>query len=460
MTKYIKTAIALLAVAALLVGLVSSCDYLNAPGQVTEDPNRATTVSADLLFTSVQVNTYFIQTGNMARMACMWIQQMQGTSRQYLGFGRYEVQDGDLDGEMNSHYQGGGLIDIRNMYDYCDAAGWVGYKGIAQVYEVMLFATAASCWGDLPYSQAVGDNDTPTLDDQEDIYDALHLVIDDAIDNLEAGTGYLPPNDLSFEADLDAWIEVAYTLKARMYMHWAEVYPGNYALALTAAQSGISAAGGDWMAMFGDQETESNTWYQFWRERDDYIRAGAYLVDLLTTRSDPRLTIYFGEDESGGYSGSAPGEGATGASNLSTEFLDRGHDYDLISYEENQFIIAECQFDAGNEALAITAVNNALAAAEIKYGLADGAITRLPTDGSLTGTPLFEQIMEEKYICLFLNIEVWNDWKRTDLPVLTPYTGCQIPRAFYYSDDERNTNPNIPDQSATAWELRNDNDPS
>ena len=32
-------------------------------------------------------------------------------------------------------------------------------------------------------------------------------------------------------------------------------------------------------------------------------------------------------------------------------------------------------------------------------------------------------IMTEKYIALFQNTEVWNDWKRTCLPALTPAQG-------------------------------------
>ena len=31
-----------------------------------------------------------------------------------------------------------------------------------------------------------------------------------------------------------------------------------------------------------------------------------------------------------------------------------------------------------------------------------------------------ENIMEEKYVALFLNIEAWNDYKRTCLPSLAP----------------------------------------
>ena len=65
--------------------------------------------------------------------------------------------------------------------------------------------------------------------------------------------------------------------------------------------------------------------------------------------------------------------------------------------------------------------------------------------------------MEEKYIALFFNIESYNDWKRTNLPAITPYTGGTIPRRLLYGDGERNANPNIPAPSVQP--ARNANDP-
>ena len=57
--------------------------------------------------------------------------------------------------------------------------------------------------------------------------------------------------------------------------------------------------------------------------------------------------------------------------------------------------------------------------------------------------------MEEKYIALFQNLEVWNDYKRTCLPALTPYEtevfANQIPGRLFYGETERNANPNVPD---------------
>ena len=74
---------------------------------------------------------------------------------------------------------------------------------------------------------------------------------------------------------------------------------------------------------------------------------------------------------------------------------------------------------------------------------------------------MLTRILEEKYIALFQNYEVYNDWKRTCYPNITPannsYQG-NIPARFTYPVAERSSNPeNIPD--AGDQPRRNANDP-
>jgi hypothetical protein len=77
-----------------------------------------------------------------------------------------------------------------------------------------------------------------------------------------------------------------------------------------------------------------------------------------------------------------------------------------------------------------------------------------------------ENIMEEKYVTLYLNIESWNDYKRTCLPALasavaslgnTTPRADPIPGRLPYGITEANANPNTPLVSPTG---RNANDPN
>ena len=491
MMKEIKASWTFLILIAFIGLLTVGCtDFLDDP-ELQTDPNRAVDVHPDLLLNTIQISHFFMQEGALARTFAMWMQQMSGTDRQYLAYDRYSIVEADHDGEFNDVYTGGGLIDIRKVIEKCNENGWVNYRGIAKVWEALVIGTAASIWGNIPYSEAVNPEiETPKLDTQAEIYAAIQALLDDAIADLTAADGgYLPPNDLVYGGDLEKWVRFAHSLKARYYLHWGEVfeaggdlpngYTNPYQQALNHAANGINSTEGDFKTKHSDVETESNSWYQFYRERDSYIRAGKFLVDLLKSRNDPRLPIYFAPTSTGEFVGSAPGEGNIGASILSDIFLAKSKSYDILTYEETLFIQAEAAFKLGDETTAREKLNQALRVIENKWGLV--ADTLGVYDATVTGDALFEAIMMEKYIALFLNIEVYNDWKRTGFPRVVAYGANSytespdiIPHRLPISDDERQTNPNVddptkqqsgPDKQAYYWEPtdpnygRNQNDP-
>jgi len=84
----------------------------------------------------------------------------------------------------------------------------------------------------------------------------------------------------------------------------------------------------------------------------------------------------------------------------------------------------------------------------------------------ITGAALTDSIMTEKYVTLFQNIEVWNDYRRMCIPRLTPDTTAnpqfrdKIPGRLFYSGSEGNVNSNIPDPGTQVGTngFRNPND--
>jgi hypothetical protein len=448
----------LISIAALIFSslLISCSDFLNNP-DVLNDPNRATRVEPDLLFNAVQVRQFSRYEGHTSRTAAIWTQQLAGVDRQAISLGKYNFTESEWNTDMNSLYTGGGLVDIHNLIKETEAKGWKTYSGIAKVWEALSMGMAASLWGDLPYSEAAGEITTPKLDRQEDIYIAVQSLLDQAIADLAAGGGYKPPNDFVYNANTAKWIQAAYTLKARFYLHWAEVNAGNYAHALTAIQNGISTNANNFKTYHTTVENESSTIYQFWRTRNSDIRAGKYLVYLLKSRNDPRLQKYFQAgvgSVAGQFVGVDPGGTLTDASNLSELMKAPDKSFDVMTFTEANLIWAECAFKTGDEATALAKLNAARRAEELRWGLTANSLGEAT---GLNGTDLINAIMEEKYIALFMNIEVYNDWKRTNRPVLTPYAGSQIPHRLLYSNSERLANPNIPAPSQQP--LRNANDP-
>lgn len=447
MSRILKTALV-----AGLTGLSVGCSDFLSGEKLDSDPNRPTSAEAAQLFTAAQVNSYYIVNGHAARVLAMWTQQMAGTDRQYIGYDQYSITEG-LFGEYSAAYTGGGLIDLRAIQADAEDAGNRALAGIAKVWEALIMSFVADMYGDAPYSEAVrADVLTPALDPQLEIYAALQTLLDEAIADLTSGQGAVGALDLSFNGDTQKWIRVARTLKARLYLHTAEVNPQAYAQALAQAQQGINSPAGDLNEYHSNAAGEENIWWQFIaRDRDSYIRPGKFLVDLMKSRNDPRLAEYFSLNGSNTYEGAAPGEGldTDKHSNLSATRLDPSFAQPILTWAENQAILAEASYRTG----AIPAARTALDALRANFGL--GAI-----GNTLSGAALLTQILQEKYIALFQNYEAYNDYKRTCYPNITPASNAyqgNVPARFTYPVAERTSNPNVPVPSGQP--RRNANDP-
>ena len=269
--------------ALILAGSVSGCgDFLSGP-KLTTDPNKQQEVrTPDQYFVPIQANMWFVQEGQLARLAAVWHQQMAGVQRQFSSFDVYSVGEADLEGEWATLYTGGGIIDARKLQDAANAISAHKYVGIAKIYEAWFIGTGADVWGDMPYSEAVSDAATPKLDKQMDIYAAIETLLSAAISDINAGGAGPGVSDLVYGNSSQKWIDFAHTLKARYYLHMSEVDPSNYAKALAEAQLGIKQ-GNDYLAYHSTNPSESNQWYQFMVvDRSGYIAAGKALVDTLT----------------------------------------------------------------------------------------------------------------------------------------------------------------------------------
>lgn len=432
----------------VMASVTTGCgDFLSGP-KLTTDPNKQTeTRTPDQWFVPIQANTWFLNEGQLARLAAVWHQQMAGVQRQFSSFDVYTVGEGDVEGEWASFYTGGGIIDARKLQDQVSKLGDRRYLGIAKIYEAWLIGTMADLWGDVPYSEAVKDIATPKLDKQMDIYAAVETLLASAITDLSAGVGAGPgAADLVYAGSSSNWIDFAHTLRARYYLHQAEVDPSNYARALAEAQLGIKQ-GNDYTAFHSSLPAESNQWYQFQVvEREGYVRAGQALVDTLKNRSDPRLAQYYRLNDNGAYVGSRPGENNEIASEISVTRLNPAFRQPLVTWRENQLIIAEAASKTNDDATALTALN----AVRADVGFAAPVI--------LAGSALYAEIMTQKWIEDFQKLEVFQDYNRSCYPRLIPATGGTIPARLLYPGNERNSNPNIPAPSQQP--ARNQNDPN
>jgi len=459
-----------LGVLALTGGLAACDDYLSGPG-LTEDPNQPSNASIEQVYHGMQIHNFGWHEGDIARHATMWMQQFAGTSRQMQSRDVYSIAESDLTTRFSDIYIRGGLIDMRNIQRLARQANDNTYLGISHVWEGYLMGEAASIWGDISYSMAADTAAKPKLDEQADVYKRVQAVLDSAIVELQSGQGAGPGSlDLVHGGDRAKWIQTAYTLKARFYLHWIEaqnyagaahnglsaaqlqqmaqsVCGGNCAqAALTAAQRGISSSANNFNTRHSATTGEENYWYQFMSvTRSGDLGAGRFLVDLMRSRNDPRLTQYFAPVASGQITGATPGSSAQ-SSQLSATRGAPSFSQPLITHAENLLIMAEANHRLGNTAAALENLNAAR------------ALAPLPALSGISGQDLLREIMHEKYVALFQNTEVWNDFKRTCLPLIAPASGTEVIGRPFYGSGERNANlQNIP--APAAQPKRNDNDP-
>jgi starch-binding outer membrane protein, SusD/RagB family len=512
--------------AALAAGAMGCGDFLSGPG-LDKDPNNITKLTRPgPLYVGIQALQSVQFEGQLARNAAEYVQQIAGHSRQQIGYDLYGMDPSTIDPHFYSVYGssiniqgGGGLLDIHKMLQLARAVNDSLYLGVGKVYEALVIGMAASIWGDIPYREAADSTKaTPAFDPQLQVYADVLAQLDSAIFFLASTPG--PPNagppadnsELVYSGR-DApglaavYTQVAHSLKARFHMHLAEVDPAHYALALAEVPLGINAPAND-MLWFHDQSpTGQNVWWQFMSTRGD-IAPGAALVELLKRRiaagvdNPDRLNLYFREavydpntattgDEvpvgffgrrpggirglqtaPGIYNGSgspagAGGAGDPGGSFANFNFIDNNIDpgdmrMPIITYAETQLIGAEAAFQTGGQGAAQPFLD--AARANRSYGARGSTPVTLTPLGSVPAT--LQNVMEEKYVTLFLNIEAWNDYKRTCLPALAPApasTGSTVPGSspvpgrLPYGISEINANPHTPNVSPTG---RNANDPN
>ena len=448
--------------AALLVAGLAGCNSFLESDKATVDPNSPPTASRNQLFVGAQAHVFGQQEGGIAMLICQWMQQCAGVNGRFVDTqSNYNINAGTFDFQFSDVYRGGGLRAIRAVQASAEAAGDKYYKGIAEVIEAMNIGFAADVWGNIPYREAAGDNPTPAFDPQLQVYADLQALLSQAITDINgagAGPGVtdLVYGHLSAAAQKTAWIQAAHTLKARLYLRTVESASNKnavYTNVLTEANLGISSATNDWKTLHGTATSERNLWAQFQISSfgNDLV-AGSVLVNIMKADSDPRLSEYFGRNPLGDFGGWDVTTKTTPVNQISP-LLGSGRTNNstfrqpIMTYEENLLIIAEAQLQLGNPGPALTALNT----------------VRGLHGKTLKGSVTLNDIMTEKYILLYQNPEVWNDYKRTCLPVLHPAKDkTVIPGRIYYGETEEQTNPdNTPPSSAqTLSTVRNPNDPN
>lgn len=441
--------------------------------KINKDLNDPTNVPASTELTSAIVETVFGTTGtDLAWYSSLFVEQSAGADEQFYDADRRSSLTAAslVDNSWNAIYDN--LMVLKDIRDKTGATGTEpnpALLGMSQVLTAYNLAIATDMWGDVPWSEAImgSENVHPKYDSQQDVYKSIFDLLNNGIFNLSGASGSsLAAQDLIYGGNTGKWVEAAWSLKARYFMHLQRVVPTAVDSVLACVPKGFSTASDAFIFnKYEATQTGSNPWWVFtFNERKDLV-AGETLYDLMSTRNDPRISEYFVPVNSAGKIVAAPNGDAerTRAKSgvYSYSAITGGSKADatvatpMMTYHELLFLNTEALARKGSDF--IPAFKTAIEANFVFHGLtvaaADDYFTTevLPNLGTSLSANL-QEIMTQKYIAMYEqeSLEVYNDYRRTGIPTMhNPNNNAAsfgFPQRFPYPSSEVSANPsNVPE---------------
>lgn len=432
---------------------------------VNDDPNRPLEVSEPLILDPLElVISHRVSAGaqGLAPVLAQHYMQVVCLNQPVPNHGTFQLVNAEVDGDWTAIYVKC-LSNLKVLNEKAEANGNYNYAGIAKILSAFTLATATDWWGEVPYSEALlGSSDfTPAYDSQESIYGVVQNMLDNGIADINRVEGKVPGADDNFyNGDMDKWKRLAYTLKARYYMHLTKA-PGHSATeqaqqALQALQNGMQSNDDDMKYSYPGGAGGEIQWYWTFDPVSTLVLSSAF-VDTLKVRNDPRLAFMVAPAAGTGlYTGRAIGTVDVG--NLEDYSLPgafyRGDDASnyIVNYSEVLFLKSEATLIQSDAATAAPFYTAGIESHMEKLGVdlnSSAAADYFNARGTLTDDNALQRIIEEKVIANFLSFENWTDWRRTGFPKLTKPANAlsEIPHKLLYPQLERASNPQ-PQQSS------------
>ena len=434
---------------------------------INEDPNSITQSSYGNILTGAEVGNIVLQTGESARRAGIFAGQYTGIDRQHLGFSQYNVTTSDFNGLWYDAYVNAFRNALVAEQDILDENVGPVSQGITQVLQAHIIGTMASLYGDIPYEEAgIIENTNPVFEEQEEVYAKIQNLLTQGIANLQANDGRPTGGaEIYYDGSPAKWVQAAHTLKARFYMHTQ-----NYNQAYEAALNGISSLENSMYAPHGTAAENSNLNYQFFevQVRQADLIVSSFMISLLESgATNPIPANYRGNsktDETARFNFYFQTTNIGVQPNTVNGFAEQSAPASLVTYEENLLILAEAGLRSRDFQTGLEQLNNFRSfmnnggylrnvdASQLKYEAyteADfeaGGIEN--SDGISKDNALLREIMQERYVTLFGQIEPFNDVRRTlnqntvRVPV-TPNVWNNLPQRFLFPQTEIERNDNL-----------------
>ncbi|WP_203293762.1 SusD/RagB family nutrient-binding outer membrane lipoprotein [Luteirhabdus pelagi] len=408
-----------------------SCEDLLKGSNLEDDPNTVGEVPTVNLISQAELVAVYLAESDAVRYGGIFSNYIVGLNNQWAGYENYSFTPTDFDALWSNLYVEG-ITQARLGKASAQSEADDDAYATALFFEAMFLGELAASFGDVPDSEAGGSTDSPVYDPQAQVLQNVQSLLDEAIAVGGGATFYFSDSSGGTSSGTTLQ-ELAYTLKARYYL-----LVRNYGDALSAAQNGISNNGDGLYAVHTNSGGAQNLYWQFafLQRAGDTTTENSYLEELVDTTNDVNRLL------------DTPGESAR-----YNFYYDENGDYNLeegvgifgpdanapiVSWYENQLILAEAAYRTNNETLARNTLNGVRAELADQYGAS------FP-NSTASGNTLLRHILEEKYITLFPSAQTAHDLARTDNLLGVPLKqGSQLPQRFLYPQAELDANPNAP----------------
>ncbi len=368
--------------------------------------------------------------------------------------------------------------------------------GVNKVMMAYVFKYITDIYGDIPYSEALDpSNLQPKYDNQIAIYK-------DIITQLKAARDMMDPakdpvkGDIVYGGDVSKWQKLANSLILHAALQLSDVDPAYASAEFNAAladPAGVIENVSDeaWIAFTSDDRALQNPYTRL--RRGDYFITKEFTdalqgedpISNITSCSpsynhtpDARENIYSSApgDDGKAYACNQAGQSAKMSGLIWNPNAPLPFFTAAWTYLDRAEAVARGWTTENYDALLTSAIETSYASLSAHYGVditpnapayaaARVADANDPTYGNNHPNPKLLVVAEEKWVAYFpMGFEAWAQWRRLDLPALTPHpaplnTTGQIPTRYTYPGNESTLNPdgyNSGVQDLTPAEDRND----
>lgn len=477
--------------------------------EINTQPDKTTTIDPNFFLSQAQIQ-FSQTGYDQLLFQSMWVQSLASTYNYYSNGDKYVFSSGGTgyySNTWNRAYTALGLV-VRMKTLIKDKPEYANLNACATILQTMIIQRITDLYGDAPYSQAGLADDgvfEPVFDKQQDIYTNMLNQLEQATAALDASKPG-PTADLFYKGNTTVaqWKRLGYSMMLKVAMRLTKVAPETARTwAEKAYAGGTMSSIADNAKVLADPNGNASSNADALRVTDDFreLRWGRTLLSFMQSTDDPRVSAIAeitagngrranenrdlpgNNDESlqigmpNGYTVTsitgAPGyPGATPAADNEDApaplgkysrprlqvYADRASANFIYGYGESELLLAEAATRGWATGSAATHYANALAAdmaSLAQYNTNSAAavdqadITAYVAAHPLVPATALQQINMEYYVAtstLFNFNETFANWRRTNIPQLTPVTfsgqfiNGQVPRRVPYPGSLINTN--------------------